>query len=87
VGLLFELPPGVLNRVEVGGVGRLISGCNSVFCKPILDLFGCVDRSIILHEDVAFVQLLVPIEDLIYKDLLNRSWPSTHALWIQSLSL
>jgi hypothetical protein len=65
----FELLPGILNRVKVRGVGRLISSCNSVFCKLILYFLSCMDRSIVLHEDIAFVQFLVLIEDLVCEDL------------------
>ena len=55
----FKVLPDVLNRVKIRGVRRPIRDCsNALGGKPVLYSLGSVNRSIILHKDIPFVQIL-----------------------------
>jgi hypothetical protein len=42
--------PGVLNGIEVGGIGGPISSPNSIFLELFFDFDGSIDRGIVLHK-------------------------------------
>jgi hypothetical protein len=42
--------PGVLDRVEIGGIRGLISGPNSILLELFLDFNYYMDQGIILHK-------------------------------------